>query len=86
MGIFAYLCIGLFVGAIFQRIQRTKQPRPSGLMSTTFLGAAGATMAGVVWDVLLEQDSTLFISGSSLVVATIGACTTFGVLRTIRRG
>ena len=85
MGIFIYLCVGLLVGAIFPQIQKTKQPGSSGLMSPTFFGAIGAGIVGGAWDILLEQDSTRLVTGSSLVAAATGACTTFGLLRIIRR-
>lgn len=85
MRVFAYLGIGLLVGAIFQQIKKMRNTQHRGLMSTTFLGAVGATTAGLMWDLLLEHDSTSALEWSSLFVATIGACLTFGVLHLIQK-
>jgi uncharacterized membrane protein YeaQ/YmgE (transglycosylase-associated protein family) len=85
MGLLAYIFIGLIAGAIAKALFYGGRSESSGIFGTIFLGIVGAVVGGWVWNLLLGAPSPVGLDGYSLLVASIGACLTLGVLKLIRR-
>lgn len=85
MGLLAYISIGLIAGVAVRALFYDRRNESSGIFGTIFLGIVGAVVGGWVWNLLLGAPSPGGLDGYSLLVASIGACLTLGVLKLIRR-
>lgn len=85
MGILAWIIVGLLAGVLAKVVMPGGSSEPGGFLGTMLLGIVGAVIGGWVWSMFFARTGVTGFDLGSILVATVGACITIGLLRLLRR-
>ena len=86
MSIIAYIIVGLIAGFLAKMVMPGTRDEPSGFLMTMVLGIVGAVLGGWVWNLVLNQPTSMAVSIGSILVAFVGSCIVIGVMRLFTHG
>ncbi len=85
MNIIVWIVVGLIAGFLSKVIMPGDAEKPGDWLGTMLLGIVGAVLGGWLWGALNLGGAVTGFDLGSILIATIGACITLGILRLLRR-